>query len=329
VVRRQAIVVGMIAMLVAGAVMAFNVVRHGQAWIFRNDAEFFWVVARHPFGRGEMFRHVAGVTGSAYRFGRPLYPVLAWLVAAGRPGAVRNSMMVVELAAFGGMVAAAAELLARRGRRPFDAMAILLVPGVWWAVIIAISEPVVMLLVLVTFLLHADGHRRATLVTAALVLLARESAGLALVPLVWDDVVRFGWRRFAPWVITAVPLLLWWVWVRVRIGQWPFLDRSESRRGALDVPLRGYVRAPGAVTAGRIVGFVLVGLTVVGAIWVWRRHPWFPVTHAAVLLAVLLLFLGPNATRFPGETLRLMMPAQLLVAMGLIAGNRRSTHPPP
>src|SRR5260221_9697152 len=191
-VRREALLVGTAGMLIAAVVMGANVARHGQDWLFRNDAEFFWAVARDPFGRGAIFRPVASVTGSAYRFGRPLYPVLAWAVALGRPGAVRWTMMLVELLGFGVMIAVGAELLARRGRKPFDAMAILLVPGVWWAVIIAISEPVVMALVLLTFLLYAEERRGAVFVVAVLVLLARESAVLALLPLVYADVRRRG-----------------------------------------------------------------------------------------------------------------------------------------
>jgi hypothetical protein len=330
VIRRPALAVGAAAAAIAALAMMVNVVQHGQDYLFRNDAEFFWVVARDPFGSGDLFRPVAAITGNAYRYGRPLYPVLAWLLALGRPSVVRTTMMVVELLSFGAMVALAAELVARRGRRPFDAMAVLLVPGVWWAVIIAISEPLVMALMLLVFVLHHDGRRGWALVAAAALLLTRETAVLALLPLAWADARRVGWVRAAAWLGAAlVPLAAWWTWVRVRVGAWPFLDPSESRRGALDLPLRGYLRFRGDVTAGHVLAFALVAATVVAAIWVWRRRPWFPITDAALLFAVLLLFLGPNATRFPGEVLRLMMPAQVLVALAIIAGNTRSTDPRP
>jgi hypothetical protein len=317
-VRRESVAVGALGMAAAVAVMGVNLATHGQGWFFRNDAEFFWVVARDPWGRGQMFRPVAAVTGNAYRFGRPLFPVMAWALALGRPGAVRWTMMAVDALAFGTMVGLAGELLARRGKPAINAIAILVLPSVWWAVILTISEPVVLSLILLVFLLHLAGRRNAVLVTAAFLLLARESAGLALVPLVVDDLRRRGWRSAGPWAITAVPLLAWWTWVRVRVGEWPFLDRSESRRLALDLPLRGYFHVRGGVHAGHIVAFALVAMTVSVSVWAWRARPWPPVSGAAALFGLLLLVLGPNATRFPGEVLRLMMPAQVLVAIVLL-----------
>ena len=72
--------------------------------------------------------------------------------------------------------------------------------------------------------------------------LFREAAVLALVPLAAATVRRRGWRNALPWLATPVPLVLWWTWVRARVGQWPFLDPSPSRRDALSWPLGGVVQ---------------------------------------------------------------------------------------
>jgi hypothetical protein len=40
----------------------------------------------------------------------------------------------------------------------------------------------------------------------------------------------------------------------------------------------------------------------------------------------LIVFLGPNATRFPGELIRLMMPAQVLILLAVI-GTRSGERP--
>jgi len=260
-VRREAVTVGIGGALLAAAALAFIVARLGQASLFRNDAEFFWAIARDPFGTGHALRANPGL-GVAYRFGRPLFPAVAWVLALGHKGLVRWTLMLVDAVAFGATLACAGELLARRGRRAIDGIAILLVPGVWWAVVLAISEPMVIALMLLLFIAYLDGRRTAAYLLAALLLLTRESAGLAIVPLAIADVRRAGWRHLLPWGATVVPVLAWWTWIRFRIGQWPPLDPSESRRGALSAPFVGYWHIKGGMHPSDVAAFVLAAATV-------------------------------------------------------------------
>ena len=313
---RAPIVIGILGSLLAALAMGSIVVRQGQASIFRNDAEFFWIVARDPFGKGQILRSDPSV-GVAYRFGRPLFPLLAWGLALGHKGVVRSMLMVIDVVSFGSSLGLAAVLLARRRGRPDRALVLLLIPGVWWAVVLAVSEPMVLALMLAIFLAYQDDRWRVTLVLAALLLLTRESAGLVLVPLVVHDVRRAGWRILVPWAFTATPLLLWWTWLRFRIGQWPPLDPAESRRGALDLPFRGYWHIKGGFHASHAIAFGLAAVTVVAGLWVWRRRQWWPISDAAVLFSLLILFLGPNATRLPGELVRLIMPAQVFIILAV------------
>jgi len=324
-VGRAPLVLGVLGTLLAAAVMGSLVARQGQASIFRNDAEFFWIVARDPFGKGQVLRSDPGL-GVAYRFGRPLFPLLAWGLALGHRGMVRWTLMLVDVVSFGCTLSFAGSLLARQRRPPERSLLLLIIPGVWWAVVIAVSEPMVLALMLALFLAYQGGRRRAALVLAALLLLTRESAGLALVPLVVHDVRRSGWRMLGPWALTATPLLLWWTWVRVRIGQWPPLDPAESRRGALDLPFRGYWHIKGGFHPSDVFAFTLAAVTVIGGLWVWRRGQWWPISDAAALFSLLILFLGPNATRLPGELVRLIMPAQVLIVLAL-AGTTGADEP--
>jgi hypothetical protein len=123
------------------------------------------------------------------------------------------------------------------------------------------------------------------------------------------------WR----WAATLAPLLAGWCWVRVRVGTWPFADPSLSRREAVAAPFTAYVRAVAAgVDSGQAVAFVIVTLTVVAAAAVWWRRRADLVAQVAVALAAVLLVLGPNAVRFPGELIRLTAPAQMVTAVAAL-----------
>src|SRR5204862_4039108 len=104
--------------------------QHGvNAFFGAPDARFFRLVARDPFGHGHAI-HSAVVGGEAsYRYGRILLPLLAWVTAAGRPGAVNVTLVLWNIAAIGACVTAAALLLSTRGANPRLALAILVTPG--------------------------------------------------------------------------------------------------------------------------------------------------------------------------------------------------------
>ncbi len=82
---------------------------------------------------------------------------------------------------------------------------------------------------------------------------------------------------------------------------------------------------------GVLVVVVVLGLaTVVAAAVVARHAPWYPITQAALLVALTIVVFGPNVWRFPGEALRTMMHAQVLTAMGFVGflSSRRTTAAP-
>ena len=310
---------GLVSIVVAAFIMTTRVVAVGQKALFRNDAEFYWLVALDPFGEGTVFIPFAEEMGRAYRYGRILFPFLGWLFAGGRDSLVPWALMAVDVVAFGVTVALAIELCARRGAAG-RGIAVLLVPAMWFALVLAVSEPLVFALVFGVYLLWLTGWRRAALVTAAFLLLAREAAVVALVPLIVRDVRERGAAVLASWALVPVPLIAWWTYVRVRVGEWPFFDDSISRREALGAPLSGVVTiAREDVDADHIVAFLLGAVTVAAGVWVYRRRPFWPVSEGALAFSLMLLVLGPNAWRYPGEAIRLMGPAQLLIAIAVAA----------
>jgi hypothetical protein len=322
-VRRHALVFGALAGALAALVLGVNAARHGGDWLFRNDAEFYWLVARDPFANGAVFRPIADEMGNAYRYGRMLFPFLGWLVVGGRDSLVRWGLAGVDAVSFGAVVALAAELCARRGAQVERGLLVLVVPGLWFATVLVLAEPLVLALILAVYLLALDGRPRSAMVAGALLLLAREAAVIALVPLVWRAVRQRRWADVVGWGLTLVPLFAWWTWVRVQVGEWPFLDPSSSRRNALSLPFVGFARVVPDAGSDHVAAFVIGAITVAAAAWAWRRSSRTPVSEGAVLFGLLVLCFGQAAWFRPGEAIRLMAPAQLLTVIALVSPARQ------
>lgn len=327
-IRRRAWVVGVIVVVIATVTLVVARVRFGSGFLIENDAGIYLRIARDPFGHGASLAGLPPGSGSAYRFGRILYPLMAWVLAGGRPAIVSWTLPIVYVLGLGLLGAVASELAARRGVTPEWGLIVFACPAFWLTFPVLFPDAFVTALILLTFLFWLDGRTAQSKVVAALTLLAREISLIAMVPLVFADIRRKGIREAAPWVLVVVPLIAWWTWVRARFGIWPVTDPSYARRGALGGPLVGVIRTIHEGKLSRplyVFALVLLAVTVAAALWIWRRRPWAPFSGAALLLSMLLLFLGPSAMRLPGAAIRLMLPAQVLVALSLIR-SRRSTQ---
>ncbi len=326
-IRRTAVGAGISAAALAGAIFALQSTASGLDSLFPSDADLFLRVAGDPFGDGGAI-DAPELYGDAYRYGRILFPLVAWALALGQPEWVDVSLLAVSTLGLGLGVAAAVELLRRRGVGPGAMRWLLVVPAIWMGLRGAFSEWFVLGLVLVAFLLELDGRRRWAGVVFALVLVSREVMVLALVPIILHDLRRDAGAGLARWSAVVVIPVAWHIWVWQRVGSLPVLDGSVSRREAVDYPLAGVVRAFSELGADGVLVFVaaLGAVTVGVAVLVAVRAPWYPVSHAAVLVALSIVVFGPNVWRFPGEALRTMMHAQVLAGMGLVAFlSRRQT----
>ena len=134
-------------------------------------------------------------------------------------------------------------------------------------------------------------------------------------------------RRYAEvlgWATTAVPLLLWWTWVRYRIGFWPFLDPTVGYSRPLDLPFRGFLAALWSTDSevALIVAAAAGWVTIAFAVWAYIVGPWFPLTAGALASALLAVFFGPGQASLPGEAFRVMLPAEVLVALAMLCRSR-------
>ena len=323
---REARRAGLLAAGVAAAVLLLVIASSGHDALFRSDGDLFRRVATDPFGDGSAIA-APDVYGTSYRYGRILFPLLGWLLALGRAGWVSWTLPLVDVVGFGLLGAAAVELLARRGRRAQRVLALAAVPALWLSMAIAYSEPLVIGLTLVALLLWEQGRRRPALAVAVLVLLAREVMLLAFLPIALGALRRRDWRTAGAWAVTGVPLAAWWLWVWVRVGSFPVLDPSLSRREAMALPFTGMrtLVAHGEARADMWVVFVLALGTAVAAVALWRRGARGTLAGAALGLGLLMTALGPNALRSPGEAVRVLAPAQVFVALVAVTTSRRET----
>ena len=314
------------AAVAATVIMIAVLLDQGYGSLIRSDAETFYRVALDPFGDGRIFADVISRpdTGTAYRYGRILFPLAAWCLALGQPVLLHFTIPVLYVGAIALVATLAATQSELAGRAPVVGLAALLVPSSFLTVPILVPEFFVAALIMLMYRL-AEIHRdRAALVIAALMLLTRETTVLALVPLVLRALHKNDWRRTIRWATAVIPLLIWYVWVRLRIGLWPFHDPHVPPSRALDVPVRSFLSKAWDSDANVMLMFVAIlgwATILAGAIVAWRRRT--PLAEAGLAMASLILVFGPAQAQWPAEAARLMLPPQLLIAVAVISRAER------
>jgi hypothetical protein len=305
---------------------------HGLYW--HGDAPSFLAVARDPFGSGHGFPGDPLAQGVAYRYGRVLLPFVAWMLALGRSARVPWTLAAVYVASVTAWIAVSAEHLRRSGRQPRLAWWILLCPfaSLWlFAAPTVVAEPMAGALVLLAYLYDRDGRRRGSSVAAAAAMLTRETMAIAFLPLVWRAWREEGRRGVMRWMLTGLPYAAWTVWVRVRVGNFPFLDPASNRRDALAPPFVGWwqtLHRP--LQNGQEYGLIVGGLTlcIAGFVAVRCRGGYRPLVWAAVCSTALVTCYGWSVWEFPSEAMRVMAPVHVMLLIAALDGFVPRTRSP-
>jgi hypothetical protein len=273
------------------------------------DGAYFYAIARDPLATGQA-HHL--LDEAPYYWGHPAYGWLAWLASAGgRPGAVPDALLAVGLLSIfvaGGAASVLARLL---GWSPWGGLVVALNPGLVFAVYSDTSESLGAALLLLGLAAYAAGRRRWALGLLAALCFVKEP--LVLVPLAiaaWEL-----WRtRRSPLVAAAVvPAVLWWFYLRIHLGAFPFGQGSER----LTAPLAGWKRAlldaasqswnPSVDTAqlgqAAVALIIVVGLAIlVAGIYAARLRS--VVAPAFLAIAVLYACITPNGVQYPKDLIR-------------------------
>jgi len=276
------------------------------------DGQFYWGVAVDPLALGSVHDHL---DDPPYRYGHPLYSWLALLASGGRVRALPEALVAVGLLSM--LVAGfAASLLAMAfGQSAWWGLSVALNPGLLIAAMNDLAEPLAAALLLLGLLAYARGRRSSAIAMLALAAFAKEPLLLVAPALAaWELYRRRATPRQALALAAApVPALVWWLWLRIQLGAWPFAHGA----GGLGAPLVGWGRAlllngsklyssdPDTyqMADAHIAVLLVLGLllAIVGVRALRLRSP----AEAAVLPLVLLLAcLTKSVTEYPKDMLR-------------------------
>jgi hypothetical protein len=305
-----------------------RLVTHGQSQFFATgDPRMFLLTARDLFGTGHGFAALGRASEIPYRYGRMGLPLLAWILALGRPALVGWTLIAVNLVALAAIPGLAALLLDDDGAPPRAAGFIFVLPA--FAVLFGnvFSDPLAIALLLIAYLLDQRAHRRSALVLLAYAVLVKEIAVLALIPLLLRAVRGRVWRDAGAVAATVLPYAGWCCWVRWRVGAFPFLANTEARRGALGLPFVAFVRTLERGGGDNLMLLAIVTVTIalgIAGAGLARRNP---LGTLAAAYAVVSICMGRSALDYAGEGLRVLLIPQVFAILALGIGLRARRAP--
>ena len=272
-----------------------------------SDGIVFHAIAETPFGDG---------MPTAYRRERILYPLLAHVLALGRPSLIPWTLVLANWMAIILGTELLYRLLVRSGSPGWIALAYGAWAGLGLALLRDTAEPVTYACALLGIWWLQRGGT--TLAYPALLgaLLGRETAVLLVGPyLLLGDPRRAGIRRWLPGVLVLGLWQLWNVSVRLRLHGSP-----APERWIWLVPLLGFRSTrPFDVPFTVIFLFIPAAMTLVLAVRGLRRAPASPALWAAVLNVFLVLSLPPRTAELAWHSARVStgLVASLVLATSL------------
>ena len=180
------------------------------------DGQFYRFLAHDPLLRNGT---EAYLDSPALRARRMLAPLLAWLLAAGRPGVIDAAYILLVAGSIFAGVYWMSRIMAHHGRSPAWGLSFLAVPAVLVG-IDTMTVDVVLAALIACFAWQVQtGRRRWLWLTVAAAPLVRET-GLALAAAcVIAALSRREWRNAGRWTTAAIPILLWSAYLQTLFPQ--------------------------------------------------------------------------------------------------------------
>lgn len=295
------------------------------------DGAFFYAVARDPLAIGRAHRLVPQ---APYYWGHPAFGWLAWLASAGgRARAVPDALLAVGLVCILVAGAAASQLARSLGWSPWGGLVVALNPGLVFAVYSDTSETLGAALLLLALAAYANGRRGWAAVLLAALCFDKEP--LVLVPLAIAAWEFWRTRRRPVLAAAVVPVGLWWLYLRIHLGRFPFGYGSQRltapfvgwAEGLRDAAGQIWSRDPNVAQLGQAsVSLIIVvgGSILIGAAYALRfRNVAAPVF---LVLAALYACITPNGVEYPKDLVREV--ALVLTLVPFAVATSRSQHEP-
>jgi hypothetical protein len=282
------------------------------------DSRFYRLTARSPFGDGQSFAAIHRLSDVPYRYGRIGYPLISWVLGFGKPAWIDWTLIGVYLASIAAIPGLAAVLLSDLDAPAVAGGLTLLAPGLLLNYGHVYADPLLIALLLLACVLEGRDRRTAALVTLAAAILVKEVAIVALIPWVWAALRRRDRRQLARAASPVVPYVLWCVWLRLRVGEFPFFAHTYSRSGALSAPFVGAIRAVAGDTPNIAVILPATLVTAalgLGGAWIARGSR---VGALAFVYAALTLCLGKEALFYLLENARVIAITQVFAILCIV-----------
>jgi hypothetical protein len=196
---------------------------------FGYDGQFFYYLARDPFLTADDPEQF--LDRPAYRYGRILYPALAWAAALGRPEALPWTLLGLNLLAAVGGTAAAMAVLDRIGARRWYALGYALSPPIVLGLIADLSEPISFGLIAAALALHFRRRHAWAGFSLALATLARESSALVSLGFAVHAAFDRSWRRAAAYLLPLAIPAGWHCLVWLHLGSLPIFQSPANFAG--------------------------------------------------------------------------------------------------
>lgn len=293
-----------------GLVVTFTLAaQYGWHHFIDYDARFFRAVAL------DLTASDAVSGDSAYRYGRIGLPLLGRSLALGSTGrALDAGMMLVTPLATGVLVAAAVGIAVRVSGRWKDGLVVLLVPGLVVSFAYAWADTLLAAFVLVSIWATLARREDVCVIAIAGAALTKEIGVLAVLPAVLASARERDGRHSVTRLAGLLPALGWWIWVRARSGEWPFLADDPARTKAISVPFADILDAMLGGPGDPLVGLLalVVGVAGVALLIQHRREV---LAWSAGVWGALALSLGDNVLKYPGDAVRVLTPTFCVVAL--------------
>jgi hypothetical protein len=273
------------------------------------DGAYFYAIARDPLATGKAHQLLRE---APYYWGHPAYGWVTWIASGGgRPRAIPDALLAVGLLSIMVAGAAASILASAVGWSPWGGLVIALNPGLIFAVNHDTSESLGAALLLLALTAYASGRRRWAIGLLAVLCFVKEP--LVLVPLAIAAAELWRTRRPSFLAVSIVPAVLWWTYLRIHLGHFPFGQGSERlafplagwKRALLDAASQSWNRGIDTAQLGEaaVPLIIVVGIAILlAAIWALRLRT--VVDPAFLGIALLYACITSKGVQYPKDLIR-------------------------
>lgn len=252
------------------------------------DGQFFAYIAADPVGARPY------LDNAAYRYSRPVYPLLARVVSVGRTGLIPWALLILGIAGVAAATFALATIFEQRGISPWYGALTGAYPGLFLAVSNDLSEALAYGLACLGLLAWTSGGRRRVLFATVLFGLAGATRETTLLfPLVLGCRLALHDRRVRTGALVALGSLAPYVAIKVALAVW-LGSWGEARAAQLEhLPFLGLIRQwPwNDYDVQQILSVVAPALLALFVVWHATRRMslelWFLIVNVLVLVVFL------------------------------------------